>query len=676
MLRSRRVFGSRRVPALSSARAVRPFARLVDWRLLVALVVTGALYGLVSAGGLAAAAQPAAPAPTAASPWPEASGLNPAAASLDQFVFTGRGYGHGVGMSQWGAWEAAREGKDYRFILDFYYTGVSIDPLSPADPILKVKLSSEPWKDVSTITQEFGGVDLVPTMTPATLVYPVTGGEQQVEVPAAASVQLTRVTDGVRIVVAGSPDVTAAWAELRPASGGRLRVTFQVGSSNIAPREYWGTQRVEPSTKAGLLVDYNLVPLELYLRSIAEIDPDWARSDLSGSYAPEAVKAQAVAARTYAVANMVPYLNDNQWDQVYRGYTFEQTNPGIGQAAEDTAGLVMRYQGNVIPSFFSSSSGGYTSSWNGDPAAPYLPVKADPYSLRAPVGNPGYGWTFTISGADLSQAVDGMTDVAHKTVHVGTVTKVEVVDRETSDPQSHAKTIRLTGSEGSALVSATAFRGCFGYGSMRSTLILAVRNPGFSDLTPAGMYYAEIMRVVDLGLLSGYPDGTFGPLNPVSRWQFAKIAVNLHNAVFPAAPIPLVDVSSPPFRDVAARPGTLGDESDWVAAARAAGLVEGTDATHFAPYLPVRRDQMASMIVRAMGWEDEVAALPPGTEGFGDMPPSNQHTPAATYLKTLGVLQGYVDASGSPTLMLRPAEATKRQHVAVILTRILDLPQR
>ena len=127
---------------------------------------------------------------------------------------------------------------------------------------------------------------------------------------------------------------------------------------------------------------------------------------------------------------------------------------------------------------------------------------------------------------------------------------------------------------------------------------------------------------------------------------------------------------------MAAKPGTLGDESDWVAAARAAGLVEGTDATHFAPYLAVRRDQMASMIVRAMGWEDEVAALPPGTAGFGDMPPSNLHTPAATYLKTLGVLQGYPDASGSPTLMLRPAEATKRQHVAVILTRILDLPQQ
>ena len=267
-----------------------------------------------------------------------------------------------------------------------------------------------------------------------------------------------------------------------------------------------------------------------------------------------------------------------------------------------------------------------------------------------------------------------MTDTARKAVHLGTVTKVEIVDRETSDAQSHAKTVRLTGSGGTALVAATAFRGRFGYGKMRSTLILDIRNPGFTDLTPASIYFEEIMRVVNLGLLSGYDDGTFGPLNAVSRWQFAKIAVNLHNAVFPADTIPLVDVGSSPFWDVAAKPGTLGDESDWVAAARKAGLVEGTDATHFAPYLAVRRDQMATMIVRAMDWADEAAALPSGTAGFGDMSPANLHSTAATYLKTIGVLQGYPDASESATMVLRPAEATKRQHAAVILTRILDLP--
>ena len=410
------------------------------------------------------------------------------------------------------------------------------------------------------------------------------------------------------------------------------------------------------------------------MRSIAEIDYDWAQPD-SGAYAPEAVKAQAVAARTYAIANMDPYLNDNQWDQVYRGYTFEQLYPGIGEAAEDTAGLVMRYQGKVIPSFFSSSSGGYTSSWSGDSAAPYLPIKADPYSLKAPTDNPGSAWTFAISAAALSLAVDGMTDTARKTIHLGTVTKVEVVDRETSDPQSHAKTIRSDGQRRERRSSrAPSFRGRFGYGKMRSTLILDIRNPGFSDVAPAGIYFEEIMRVVNLGLLSGYADGTFGPLNPVSRWQFAKIAVNLHNAVFPADVIPLVDVASSPFWDVAAKPGTLGDESDWVAAARTAGLVDGTDATHFAPYLAVRRDQMASMIVRAMGWEDEAAALPAGTVGFADMPPANVHSGAATYLKTLGVCRGTLTRPSPPTMVLRPAEATKRQHVAVILTRILDLP--
>ena len=168
-----------------------------------------------------------------------AAALVPAAAS-DQFVFAGRGYGHGVGMSQWGAWQAAREGKDFRFILGFYYTGVSIDGLDPADPTLKVKLSSEPWKDVSSITQEFAGIDLAPAAASLTLVYPAEAGEQQVEIPVGGTVQLTRVADGVRIVGAGSPDATAAWVEARPADGGRVRSTLHVGGSAIAAREYWG----------------------------------------------------------------------------------------------------------------------------------------------------------------------------------------------------------------------------------------------------------------------------------------------------------------------------------------------------------------------------------------------------------------------------------------------------
>lgn len=621
------------------------------------------------------------------------SGRAPSArAEGAEFVFTGRGYGHGVGMSQWGAWEAAREGKDFRFILGFYYPGTDLVPLDDPGLELTVKLSSEPWKDVSTITQNFTQVSLYAVGQPYTLFLAGPNGESSEPVPAGAWADVTLKNGKIHVfTTAGGHREGLDRVEARPAPGDRVKVQFRSGTAGPwAPREYWGALRVEPSPTAGFLAVFNLVPVEKYLRGIAEVPPDWAQAGAAMYYAPEAVKAQAVAARTYAVANKDPYLNDNQWDQVYAGYTgrshpgevpFEQKYPGIPQAAEQTAGLVLRYQGAIISSFFSSSSGGYTSAWDVG-RYPYLPAKADPFSLKAPPSNPGYAWTFTVSQEELTAQVDGMTDVDGRAVHVGTVTRVEVASRDTSDPASHAATLRLTGDQGTAVVSASSFRRVFGYSRMRSTLILDITNPlappppgGFSDVPPNHLYRDEIERAVAAGLMGGYPSGEFRPEEAVSRWQFAKIAVNLHNVLRPDDPIALEDVQSQPFWDVAVRPGVLGDESDWVAAAKRAGLVNGVTATNFRPYESVRRDQMASMLVRALGWEDAAAALPAQTPGFPDVPASSPHHAAATYLKSVGVLKGYEDPPASGTFLLRPEEPTKRMHVAVLLSRVLDLPR-
>ncbi len=594
------------------------------------------------------------------------------------FVFKGRGYGHGVGLSQWGAWQAAKEGKDFRFILGFYYPGTTLDPLADPGLELKVKVSSEPWKSVAGITQNFAVVDVHAVGAAVTLVKKGPAGEQTEELPAGAFCTLTPKEGSLQLVTAaGRKQGPFDWVEARPAAGGRTKVQFRTAAdaAPIAAREYWGKMHVEPSLTDGYLAVFDLVPIEKYLRSIAEVDYGWAQAN-QPAYAPEAVKAQAVAARTYAVANRDPYLNDNQWDQVYRGYAFEQANPGIGEAAEQTAGLVLRYQGTVISSFFSSSSGGYTTEWS-QGEYPYLPAQADPYSLRAPTDNPGYAWTFSISATDLSAKVDGMGDVDGHPVHIGAVSRVEVLTRDTADPQSHTATLRLTGDAGSAVVSASAFRRLFGYSQMRSTLILEIVSPGgpppplreFTDVPPQHLYYDEIDQVTDAGLMNGYPSGEFKPETAVSRWQFAKMVVGLHNALFPGDQIVVVDVPTRPFADMPAQPGTLGDESDWVAAAFEAGLVNGVTETTFQPYEPVRRDQMATMLVRAMGWDDEAAALPADTPGFADVPLANIHRVAAAYLKSVQVLNGYPLPDG--TVELRPAEPIKRMHVAVILSRLL-----
>ncbi len=399
------------------------------------------------------------------------------------------------------------------------------------------------------------------------------------------------------------------------------------------------------------------MPLEKYVRSIAEVDYDWAMPG-SAAYAPEAVKAQAVAARTYAVAKNGP-LADNQNDQCYRGYTFEAKYPGIAQAAEETAGLILSYQGKPITAYFSAHSGGYTTDAPGRaPASAYIAgparslepqgaadqhefrrprLELDLHHLRRPTSPQGQRQPHR----QLDQE-DGRRGPAHPG---GDHRPRHRRSREPrQDPASHRR-------EGTATVSASSFRALFGYSVMRSTLILSITGgeplaPGeFYDVGPGHLYHDQIARMVTAGLMSGYDNGLFKPDGSVTRWQFAKIAVNLYNIMHPDDQIAVVNVTDAPFADVPVKPEETGDVSDWVAAAKKAGLVTGVTSTSFQPYTVVRRDQMATMMCRALGWEDEAAALPADTPGFADVPPTSPHWAAATYLKQQGIIQGY---SGPP----------------------------
>jgi SpoIID/LytB domain protein len=588
-----------------------------------------------------------------------------AGAAADDFVFTGRGWGHGVGMSQWGAWQAAREGVPFEDILAFYYPGTTLESLSDPDTQVRVRISANP--PTSSVT-DFIQVDLKPMVTSAVLVKHTSSGDETEVIPAGTFINVLNSGGGVQVVTAAGAQGPYDYVELQPGGDpaeGRVAIQLKTSGKTYDYREFWGSIRVQYGDDPGELWVYNIVKLEKYVRSIAEVDYDWAVPK-AAAYAPEAVKAQAVAARTYAVAKNGP-LTDGWQDQYYRGYGFEKQYPGIAQAAEDTAGLILTYQGKAASTYFSAHSGGYTtdSAWSGT-KPPYIVSQPDPWSLKAPPASmnsygPGYSWTHTISRASLSAMYD-----------VGTISRVEITARDTADSESHAKTVRLTGDKGTTTISATSLKSRLG---LRSTLILTVTGgeplaPGeFYDVGAGHIYHDQIARMVTDGLMNGYDSGLFKPENPVTRWQFAKIAVNLHNILHPDDQIAVVNVTTAPFGDIPLDKNTVGDVSDWVAAAKKAGLVMGESSTSFDPYSVVRRDQMATMICRALGWEDEAAALPAETPSFTDLAHSSVHWGAATYLKLQGVIQGYGDGT------LRPEEATKRQHVAVILCRVLDLEE-
>ena len=103
----------------------------------------------------------------------------------------------------------------------------------------------------------------------------------------------------------------------------------------------------------------NDIPLEKYLQGVVP-------SEMPSGWEHEAHKAQAIAARSYAIANRgkrAKYgydLKDTPEDQAYGGASAEKTN--TNEAVQETEGIVLIYQGKIVPAYYSASAGGRTST--------------------------------------------------------------------------------------------------------------------------------------------------------------------------------------------------------------------------------------------------------------------------------------------------------------------------
>ncbi|SES82339.1 SpoIID/LytB domain-containing protein [Anaerobranca gottschalkii] len=153
---------------------------------------------------------------------------------------------------------------------------------------------------------------------------------------------------------------------------------------------YLGNIRFTVNTQTKNLRVVNHVPLEQYLYGVVAYE-------MGNSFPLEALKAQAVAARGYAIKKIMSASSSSDFDildtpqhQVYRGY-----NPAFGrviQAVNETKGQVLTYNGVIIDTFYSASNGGQTelpgNAWGGgssvNASLPYLVQKDDPYDLENP----------------------------------------------------------------------------------------------------------------------------------------------------------------------------------------------------------------------------------------------------------------------------------------------------
>ena len=164
---------------------------------------------------------------------------------------------------------------------------------------------------------------------------------------------------------------------------------------------------LEVSPAPSGLMAVNALDLENYVRGVvpAEIPATWPA---------EALKAQALAARTYALTTRKPVTGFDQYadtrSQVYRGVSAEKPTSDAAIAA--TAGEVVTYQGNPVVTYFFSTSGGRTenveNSFIGSPAQPWLRSVDDPYDDVSPRHRWGpYRWSASTVSRKLGSLVKG-----------------------------------------------------------------------------------------------------------------------------------------------------------------------------------------------------------------------------------------------------------------------------
>jgi stage II sporulation protein D len=265
---------------------------------------------------------------------------------------SGKGWGHGVGMGQWGARGFALRGVGYREILAHYYRGTQLGKAGGTS--MRVLLA----EGASSVTVTSAG---------ALTVQDAAGGSYDLQ---AGSYSLG---PGLRVQV--DPNAPAK------ALPGPIVLSGKGAPLQVNGRRYRGT--LELAADKGKLRAVNIVGLEAYLLGVVP-------SEMPSTWPAEALKAQAVAARSYALATRKPNGPFDAYadvrSQVYLGIDHEK--PETTAAVQATAGEVVLYQGRVAVTYFFSTSGGKTAdiaeAWPGSPPVPYLVSVPDPHDSASP----------------------------------------------------------------------------------------------------------------------------------------------------------------------------------------------------------------------------------------------------------------------------------------------------
>jgi stage II sporulation protein D len=355
---------------------------------------------------------------------------------------TGHGYGHGHGMSQHGAQGAALQGLTYKEIADFYYPGTGWTKMKGK---VRVLISADTTDDV------------VVSPAPGLSVRDLRAKTVH-ELPVRDHVSRWRlhVRDGRTVVQLYSDrwrPYKAAWAKQIAGDAeffakGPLTLWTPSGQ-----RTYRGILRAaSPSNGSSARDTVNVVSMDQYVMGVVPYE-------MPVSWHPEAVKAQSVAARTYATWSRSQNLRrhyqicDTTACQVYNGTRGE--DPRSNAAVRATSREILTHGDKPAFTQFSASSGGWTAAGS----APYLVAQPDPYDGWS--GNSVHTWSTAVNVATLERRYPT----------IGTLRRIRVTNRDgNGDWQGRVNTLVLDGTAGTRTITGDDFRWALGLRSRWFTI--------------------------------------------------------------------------------------------------------------------------------------------------------------------------------------------------------------
>ena len=327
------------------------------------------------------------------------------------FTFNGSGWGHGVGMSQYGAYGMALDGYKTKQILEHYYNPAKLtNTTQNANKDIAVQLIT--GQNSTTITPNDGKIRVKvdgKTYTSSKGVNFAVSGKN-----------ISVTVDGKKITTSKTANVAVEWENTRYWNSGNKNTTVTVPQANggYSSGVYRHGKISVGLLKGKLNIVNSLRVNDEYLYGLAEVPSSWPE---------ETLKAQAIAGRTYALRNMNNLKGAcgcNVYDEVasqkFTGWIKENERNGVigkrwvtavdktqsNKGGVTSSAQVMTYNGALIDAVYSSSTGGKTRSakdvWGNEHN--YLQSRDDRWALDSRTGNPNRAWSGTVSQSVAAKA--------------------------------------------------------------------------------------------------------------------------------------------------------------------------------------------------------------------------------------------------------------------------------